>query len=138
VTNVPGPPIPIYSTGAELKKMFGLLCLFDGVALGHVLHSYRDEMNITFTACREAMPDPEFYAQCMNASFEEYRALINAPAPTKAAKRKPATKKKATAKNAAAKKSAKKAAPRRKPVGKARPATNGAAHKSNGSAAPDA
>ncbi len=113
VTNVPGPPIPIYSTGAELKKMFGLLCLFDGVGLGHVVHSYRDEMNVTFTACREAMPDPEFYANCLQQSFDEYLALVGEPAAKKAAapKRKATTRKKATAKRKTASKTNGRAAP---------------------------
>jgi WS/DGAT/MGAT family acyltransferase len=76
VTNVPGPPIPIYSTGAELKKMFGLLCLFDGVGLGNVVQSYRDEINVSFTACRECMPDPGFYADCLKESYGEYADLL--------------------------------------------------------------
>jgi diacylglycerol O-acyltransferase len=73
VTNVPGPPVPIYSTGARLESMFGLLCLTDGMGLGHTVQSYVDEATVTFTACRELMPDPEFYAECIGASFAELR-----------------------------------------------------------------
>ena len=73
VTNVPGPPVPIYSTGARLESMFGLLCLTDGMGLGHTVQSYCDEATIAFTACRELMPDPEFYAQCIEDSFTELR-----------------------------------------------------------------
>ena len=74
VTNVPGPPVPIYSTGARLESMLGLLCLTDGMGLGHTVQSYVDEATVTFTACRELMPDPEFYAQCIQDSFDELRA----------------------------------------------------------------
>ena len=73
VTNVPGPPVPIYSTGARLESMMGLLCLTDGMGLGHTVQSYVDEATITFTACRDLMPDPEFYAQCIEDSFAELR-----------------------------------------------------------------
>jgi hypothetical protein len=73
VTNVPGPPVPIYSCGAQLHSMMGLLCLTDGLGLGHVVQSYCDEATIAFTACRKLMPDPEFYAQCIEESFEELR-----------------------------------------------------------------
>ncbi len=72
VTNVPGPPIPLYSSGAKLVGMFGQLCLVDGVRLGHVVHSYVDKVTIGFVADRDVMPDPSFYAECLRASFEEH------------------------------------------------------------------
>lgn len=76
VTNVPGPPIPIYSAGAEMVKYFGLLCLFDGLGLGHVVMSYHKEVTITITADRNMMPDPEFYAQCLRESYEDLERAI--------------------------------------------------------------
>lgn len=72
VTNVPGPPVPIYSAGARLVNIFGNLCLLDGVALGHVVQSYVDKITVTATACRDAMPDPAFYAECLQASFDAH------------------------------------------------------------------
>ena len=78
VTNVPGPPVPIYSAGARLESMMGLLCLTDGMGLGHVVQSYCKEATISFTACRMVMPDPEFYAQCIEDSFTELRDLARA------------------------------------------------------------
>ncbi|WP_341711456.1 wax ester/triacylglycerol synthase family O-acyltransferase [Erythrobacter sp.] len=84
VTNVPGPPVPIYSSGARLESMMGLLCLTDGMGLGHVVQSYTDEATISFTACRELLPDPEFYVQCIEDSFHELRdaaKAANAAAP---------------------------------------------------------
>jgi WS/DGAT/MGAT family acyltransferase len=80
VTNVPGPPVPIYSTGARLESMMGLLCLTDGLGLGHVVQSYVREATIAFTACRKLMPDPEFYAQCIEESFAELRDATRAAA----------------------------------------------------------
>lgn len=76
VTNVPGPPVPIYQAGAKLVSMQGLLCLMDGMALGHVVQSYVKEATITFTADRDVMPDPEFYSQCLQESFEEMADAI--------------------------------------------------------------
>lgn len=80
VTNVPGPPVPIYSAGARLESMMGLICLTDGMGLAHVVQSYTDEATIAFTACRELMPDPEFYAECIEASFAELRDAARASA----------------------------------------------------------
>lgn len=127
VTNVPGPPIPIYSTGARLESMMGLLCLNDGLGLGHVVQSYCDEATISFTACRELLPDPEFYIECIEGSFNELLAAAKAhaaktakepvakkAAPLKtgatSAKRKAATKKKTAPKMPAPKKAAAKIA----------------------------
>ncbi len=121
VTNVPGPPVPIYSAGAQLESMMGLLCLTDGLGLGHVVQSYVKEATIAFTACRKLLPDPEFYGECIEASFTELRdaalATISADkktAPTQASKpekpekpAKPAKPKQSPAKKAAAAKPAK-------------------------------
>lgn len=71
VTNVPGPPIPVYSTGAKLVGMYGQLCLVDNMRLGHVVHSYAGKVTISFMSDRDAMPDPDFYDQCMRESFAE-------------------------------------------------------------------
>lgn len=91
VTNVPGPPVPIYSTGARLESMMGLICLTDGMGLGHTVQSYVDEATITFTACRELLPDPEFYAQCIEDSFVELRdAAKGVSAAAKAPSKNPA------------------------------------------------
>ncbi len=80
VTNVPGPPIPIYSAGAKLIGLYGMLCLMDGLRIGHIVHSYVDQITLTFTADRNAVPDPDFYAECMQKSFDEHmQALKKAP-----------------------------------------------------------
>lgn len=98
VTNVPGPPVPIYSAGAKLLHMQGLLCLTDGMALGHVVQSYCTQATIGFTADRKVMHDPEYYAQCIQDSFDALMAALAAPQPvatptakpkSKAASRKP-------------------------------------------------
>ncbi|MEM6494896.1 MAG: wax ester/triacylglycerol synthase family O-acyltransferase [Pseudomonadota bacterium] len=113
VTNVPGPPIPIYSSGARMESMaLSLICLTDGLGLAHVVQSYVDEAIISFTACRDILPDPEFYSQCLQDSFDELLAAARAMPEAKPAARatKPATRKPA-AKKAPAKKPAAKKAP---------------------------
>lgn len=111
VTNVPGPPVPIYSSGARLESMaLSLICLTDGLGLAHVVQSYIDEAIISFTACRDIMPDPEFYSECLQASFDDLLAVARikgspptqkAPAkktPTKKKQQKPVTKAKRSTK----------------------------------------
>ncbi len=102
VTNVPGPPIPIYSAGAQLVANYGMLCLVDGVRLGHIVQSYMGQIALSFTADRNAVPDPDFYAECMQKSFDDHMKAtlaLKTPASTgkTRAKSKPKT---ATAKQA--------------------------------------
>ncbi len=137
VTNVPGPPIPIYSSGAQLVSMHGLLCLTDGLGLGHVVQSYVGQATVTFTACRKMMPDPEFYGQCIEESFEELKAALAAKP-----KKKPKAKAKAGKVSAKKGKSAPKAKPKKatakskksvtKKAGKKKPAAKSAGKKSSG------
>ena len=67
------------------------------MALGHVVQSYVNEATISFTADRDVMPDPEFYSQCLQESFEEMAALagldLSPPKPQAQPKAKPARKK---------------------------------------------
>lgn len=115
VTNVPGPPVPIYSAGARLESMMGLICLTDGMGLAHTVQSYHKEATIAFTADRDMMPDPDFYVACIRESFEELRGMVKDGA------KKPAAKKAAN-ETSAKKTAAKKRAAQKKPAGKKRTA----------------
>lgn len=74
ITNIPGPQVPLYMTGARLVTQFGLGPILDGMGIIHPIFSYCGEITISFTSCREMIPDPAFYAQCIEDSFEEMRA----------------------------------------------------------------
>lgn len=127
VTNVPGPPVHIYSTGARLESMaLSLICLTDGLGLAHVVQSYVDEAYISFTACRDIVPDPEFYAECLQESFDEMLAQAKLASGEPA---KPAAAKKAPAKKAPAKKAPAKRTAARKTVAKKPAATKSATSK---------
>ena len=70
ITNVPGPQVPLYFTGAKMVALHGMGPVTDGVGLIHPVFSYSGRISIAVTACREQMPDPGFYAQCLQESFE--------------------------------------------------------------------
>jgi hypothetical protein len=74
ITNVPGPQIPLYTVGAKMVANYGTGPVQDGLGLFHVISSYCGEMSISATACRDMMPDPAFYTQCIIDSFEELKA----------------------------------------------------------------
>ncbi len=75
ITNVPGAQQPIYSNGAALVRGWGLGPCTDGNGLFHSIGSYCGELFIGVTCCRAMMPDPAHYAECLQQSFEELKAL---------------------------------------------------------------
>jgi diacylglycerol O-acyltransferase / wax synthase len=71
ITNVPGPQVPLYMAGAQMVALFGMGPVTDGMGIIHPVFSYNGGISISFTACREMLPDPAFYAECLQASFDE-------------------------------------------------------------------
>jgi hypothetical protein len=57
VSNVPGPPIPLYFAGGRLQALYPLGPVFDGMGLNITVLSYMDEVGFGFLACREMIPD---------------------------------------------------------------------------------
>ena len=71
ISNVPGPPFPLYCAGAQMVAMYGLGPVITGAALIHVVMSYCELMTFSFTSDREIMPEPSKYADSLRRSFEE-------------------------------------------------------------------
>jgi len=71
ITNVPGPQIPLYFTGARMVALHGMGPVMDGMGLIHPVFSCSGKISVAVTACRQMMPDPGFYAECLQASFDE-------------------------------------------------------------------
>lgn len=71
ISNVPGPPFPLYCAGARLLSMHGLGPVITGAALIHVVMSYCDIITFSFTSDRDIMADPSVYANCMRRAFRE-------------------------------------------------------------------
>ena len=59
---MPGPRHPLYMAGAELVAMYGVGMIIEGMGLIHPVMSYCGDITISFTSCREMLPDPAFYA----------------------------------------------------------------------------
>jgi diacylglycerol O-acyltransferase / wax synthase len=77
VTNVPGPNVPLYFSGARLLRAAGLGPLIGGMNLIHVVASYNGTLSISATADRDALPDPANYAECMTHAFEELLSIAD-------------------------------------------------------------
>lgn len=57
ISNVPGPPFPLYFLGAKITKMFPLGPVFHGAGLNATVMSLDGELNVGFIACKELAPD---------------------------------------------------------------------------------
>lgn len=81
VTNVPGPPMPLYMLGAPMLEPYPLVPLFVNQALGIALFSYCDGLYWGFNSDWEALPDLHDFVTAIEASFRELheRALDEHP-----------------------------------------------------------
>ncbi len=101
VTNMPGPRHPLYMAGARLVAMYGAGMVVDGMGLIHPVMSYCGEITISFTSCREMLPDPANYAACIRESFDELAAAERRRKhPAGASRRRSTTRKAAVARSA--------------------------------------
>jgi diacylglycerol O-acyltransferase len=57
ISNVPGPPVPLYFMGAEIKALYPLGPVMHGAGLNVTVMSANGEMHVGVIACRESMPD---------------------------------------------------------------------------------
>jgi len=85
VSNVRGPDVPLYMAGARLVSFAAVSIAIDGLGLNVTAFSYHGTMCLCAVACREMLPDPAFFAECLQRSFQ---ALTDAaPPPLKPAPR---------------------------------------------------
>ncbi len=88
IANVPGPTVPMYLNGARMTYFSAVMPINDGLGLVFAVTSYDGRIIISPTSCREQMPDPEVFAQCLRECFHEYLALARKTARAKALARK--------------------------------------------------
>jgi diacylglycerol O-acyltransferase len=62
VTNVPGPPVPLYLAGAQLLELFPMMPTMGNLTLVVAVLSYAGQLNLTAVADRDACPDVQVFA----------------------------------------------------------------------------
>ena len=71
ITNVPGPPVPLFVAGAKISRIYGMAPILDGLGLLLVIFSYAGRISIGITSCQDMVPDPERLAECFEQSLIE-------------------------------------------------------------------
>jgi diacylglycerol O-acyltransferase len=80
VTNVPGPSEPLYAFGAPMLRLYGLGPITDGFGLAHLVGSYAGVFSFSVAACREMLPDIEFYGDQIDRALDDLRAATGVTA----------------------------------------------------------
>jgi diacylglycerol O-acyltransferase len=78
VSNVPGPPVPLYLCGARLLTFYPVSLPYHGIALNITVQSYAGQLDFGLTACRRALSHAEVrsLAKHFQEAFEELKDLI--------------------------------------------------------------
>lgn len=100
VSNVRGPDEAMYLAGAKAMCMYPVSIPADGAGLNFTGVSYNGVMWVSMVSCRDMIPDPGFFLECMRGAWEELLAAADAlPSPDRkpahalpAAHRKPSRK----------------------------------------------
>lgn len=75
VSNVPGPQVPLYMLGCEVKSMYPLGPIFHGSGLNITAMSLRGKLDIGLVACPDLLPDLWEMADEFAVGMEELLAL---------------------------------------------------------------
>jgi diacylglycerol O-acyltransferase / wax synthase len=71
VTNVPGPPVPLYVAGARLLELFPVVPILGNQTLTVGALSYAGQLNLTAMADQDTCPDVEVFAQGVRSALDD-------------------------------------------------------------------
>lgn len=76
ISNTPGPPFPLYCAGAPVTALYPVSIPAHGVGLNVTVQSYLDHLDFGVTADYKALPDADYFADLLVASFEEIKSAL--------------------------------------------------------------
>jgi diacylglycerol O-acyltransferase / wax synthase len=80
ITNVPGPPVPLYLAGARLLELFPTVSLMGNLTLVVAVLSYAGQLNLTAVADHDACPDVEVFTQGVRSTLDDLTRSVRVPA----------------------------------------------------------
>jgi WS/DGAT/MGAT family acyltransferase len=75
ISNVPGPPVPLYMAGAKMLTNYPTSIIVHGMALNITVQSYDQSLDFGLMADALAMPDVRELADAISIAFDDLRAL---------------------------------------------------------------
>src|SRR5918995_7496398 len=79
VTNVPGPPVPLYLAGARLLELFPMMPTMGNLTLVVAVLSYAGQLNLTAVADRDGCPDLEVFTQGIRGALDDLARSVLVP-----------------------------------------------------------
>jgi WS/DGAT/MGAT family acyltransferase len=80
VSNVPGPPIPLYTCGARILALHPVPPVVLSQGLNVTVMSYLDSVDFGFTVDREMIPDPWAMAEGVHVAVDELKTAAKSAA----------------------------------------------------------
>ena len=87
ISNVPGPPFPLYVAGARVVATYPIGPIFDGAGINMTVMSYLDSLDFGVNVCPELIPDVDAVADGLHHALEDLKKAADkslgepAPAP---------------------------------------------------------
>lgn len=78
ITNVPGPPIPLYCQGHKLHSIMGTAPIIDGMGMIITIFSYNGKITISPTSDSNSMPDMDAFTRYILDAANELEADVHA------------------------------------------------------------
>jgi hypothetical protein len=75
ISNVPGPPVPLYMAGARMLTNYPTSIIVHGMALNITVQSYDQSLDFGLMADAQAMPDVTDLAQAIRIAYDDLQAL---------------------------------------------------------------
>ena len=79
VTNVPGPPVPLYLAGARLLELVPVVPIMGNITLEVGVLSYAGQLNLTAMADQATCPDIEVFAHGLRSTLDDLARRSSCP-----------------------------------------------------------
>ena len=80
ISNVPGPPFPLYVAGARMRATYPMGPIFDGGGVNITVMSYRDQLDFGIVVCPALVPDPWVLADGLRQALAALSAAVGVDA----------------------------------------------------------
>jgi WS/DGAT/MGAT family acyltransferase len=87
ISNVPGPPVPLYCAGSRVRACYPLGPIFEGAAVNITVMSYCDSIGVGVIACPKKTPGTAAIAEAFESNTARLLRLVTTKRPDRKATR---------------------------------------------------